>query len=143
MLDAFSLVQRKSFKMPVVKEFMSPTPQTIGRDANLLEAKQLLKELEIRHLLVSEGKEMIGILSDRDLPSDLSQKDLEDILVDDVMSQELFKMPADTPVVEVVEKMAERKLGSAIIVDQEKVVGIFTLIDALQLLVKMLRTPDS
>lgn len=129
--------------MSIVKEFMSPTPQTIGRDANLLEAKQLLGELEIRHLLVSEGKEIIGIISDRDLPSGLSPEDLEDILVDDVMSEDLFKMPADTPVVEVVEKMAQRKLGSAIIVDQEKVVGIFTLIDALQLLVKMLRSRRS
>jgi len=40
-----------------------------------------------------------------------------------------------------VHEMATRKLGSAVVVDGSKVVGVFTTIDALETLMGMLSTP--
>ena len=46
---------------------MSTNLITISPDADLKEAVNLMKEKEVRHLLVKEGEKIIGILSTKDI----------------------------------------------------------------------------
>ena len=48
------------------------------------------------------------------------------------MVQNVFTVDPDAPIGEVVETMIERKVGSAVVCRDERVVGVFTTIDALQ-----------
>jgi len=119
-----------------VRDFISPSPQTISRDITLSEANQLMSDLKIRHLPVVEGGKIIGIVSDRDLRLMVSMNgtDLNKFLVDDVMIREPYQVGPNTSLAEVVNTMAERKLGSALVIENDSIIGIFTTIDALKVL---------
>lgn len=56
----------KRLKDIAVKELMS-SPLTISQDSTLEEAARLMGEKKTRHLLVKEGKEIVGLVSLRDL----------------------------------------------------------------------------
>ena len=58
------------------------------------------------------------------------------------MTPEPFIVEAGADLKQVVETMATRKLGSAIVVEGSKVFGIFTTTDALHLLLRHLAIDD-
>ena len=51
------------------------------------------------------------------------------ITVDDAMSPGVYTVSPNAPIDEVVEEMASKKYGSAVVVQNNKVVGIFTTVD--------------
>ena len=48
-----------------VRELMSGTPITVGPETPMLEARQRMLTERIRHLLVTKGDELVGIVTDR------------------------------------------------------------------------------
>src|SRR5690606_11987832 len=50
-----------------VREHMSVSPYTIGKDQTLAAASRLMRKHDIRHLPVLEGGALLGILSVRDV----------------------------------------------------------------------------
>ena len=50
-----------------VDEYTTPSPVFVSPDDNLLTVKNLLTENGIRHMPVIKNKEVVGILSDRDV----------------------------------------------------------------------------
>lgn len=50
-----------------VSALMTPNPFQIAPDASLDEALALMDEHDVRHLVVSDGSSVVGVLSDRDL----------------------------------------------------------------------------
>jgi acetoin utilization protein AcuB len=95
---------------------------------------------EIRHLPVVRGSELVGILSDRDLNlvQTLAHARPEEITVEDAMTPNPYVVAPETPLTEVGNVMAKRKIGSAVVVDRGKVAGVFTVTDALHALVEIL-----
>jgi acetoin utilization protein AcuB len=65
----------------------------------------------------------------------------DEVPVEDAMVQDVFTVSPDTPVAEAVETMIERKLGSAVVSENDRVVGVFTTIDALTALHRLLERP--
>jgi acetoin utilization protein AcuB len=59
-------------------------------------------------------------------------------IVEDAMSTDIFSVPPSAPLRRVVARMAEKRLGSAVVVDRDKVVGLFTTTDALNVLSRLL-----
>ena len=53
----------------IARDVMTENPTTVDAGATVAEAAELLQTLEIRHLPVVEGSELLGIVSDRDLRS--------------------------------------------------------------------------
>jgi acetoin utilization protein AcuB len=101
-----------------------------------------MREHAIRHLPVFEAGKLIGIVSERDLAmiETLRSVNLDELTVEEAMVQDVYAVPADAPVDEVVEQMASRKLGSTIALDRQgRVSGIFTTVDALQFYADLLR----
>jgi predicted transcriptional regulator len=56
-----------------------------------------------------------------------------------VMSAEPYEVGPDTAVDVVAEHMAKHKQDCAVVIEHQKVIGVFTTIDALELLTVMLR----
>ena len=132
-----------------VGEYMTRDPVTVGEDTSMKEAMLLLRTHHIRHLPVTNGPLLVGLVSDRDIrrasPSLLSGIDkaeyervLEDTPVARIMTREPYAISEETTLEEAVRVLVERKFGSLPVVDGKELVGIFTEIDALKVLLTAL-----
>ncbi|QQR79303.1 MAG: CBS domain-containing protein [Deltaproteobacteria bacterium] len=119
---------------------MTKSPHTIGADQTLEFASERMGKYKIRHLPVLKGGKLLGIISDRDvhLVEALESVDPSFLLVQDVMVTDVYAVTPDTPLENVASKMASKKYGSAVVMEKDKVVGIFTTIDALHALADQL-----
>ena len=130
--------------MPLpVERFMTRSPHTIGRDQTLASAHRLMRQHGLRHLPVLEGGALVGVVSQRDLYfiESLTDIDLELVPVSEAMTMEVEVVDPQTPLRDVVQTMAEKKIGSTIVVQGKKIVGIFTVTDALRTLALHLDAP--
>ena len=123
-----------------IRDAMTPSPHTIGKDQTLEHASRVMREHEIRHLPVLDGGRVLGILSIRDvyLVETLADADPTKVTVEEAMSAEPYAVAPATPLKEVVAEMAEHKYGAAVVMEERKVVGIFTTVDALRVLASRL-----
>ncbi|MEW5849565.1 MAG: CBS domain-containing protein [Myxococcota bacterium] len=122
-----------------VASFMTPNPVTIERDQPLSAASFLMRENGIRHLPVTDGEHVVGLVSERDLSLVLNFKDVdpEESPVEEAMTEAPYVVRPDTPLHEVARTMAENRFGSALVMDGDQLVGVFTTVDALRVLERM------
>jgi acetoin utilization protein AcuB len=127
--------------MPPISRYMTRQPWTIERSATLTAAHQLMRAHGIRHLPVLDAGKLIGIVSERDLHliETLPDADPDEVQVEDAMTDQVYIAGPLDEVAEVVERMSEQKIGSVIVMDDAHIEGIFTSIDALQVLASLLR----
>jgi CBS domain-containing protein len=127
---------------PQVLAFMTPFPYSIEVDAPLADAHRLMRQHGFRHLPVTLGGEIAGILTDRDikliLGPDFGSPDERDLKVRDAFVEEPYVVAASTSVGEVARTLAERHIGSAMVTKHGKLVGIFTVTDACRALAQLL-----
>jgi acetoin utilization protein AcuB len=126
---------------PVVRQYMTPTPFTIGPTQSLAAARQVMLENGVRHLPVLDGGRLAGLLSERDLllVESMPSVNPASVRVEEAMAQDVFAVGPDEPVADVAGTMVDRKIGSTVVMDHERVVGVFTTVDALQALRELLR----
>ena len=127
--------------IPNIQKYMTTTPHTIGNDQTIAKASAIMSEHRIRHLPVLRGGQLLGVLSDRDvkLIEGFRDVDATKTLVDEAMTEQPYTVAPETPLDEVVATMAEKKFGSAVVVQNHKVVGIFTTVDACLALSELLQ----
>ena len=129
--------------IPPVRSVMTAAPLTVEVDAPLLEAHDLMIDHEIRHLPVVEAGRLVGVVSDRDIAGiendGASQPLMERLRVRDVCTLDFYAVPPEEPLDAVLEAMAERRLGSAIVTEGEKIAGLFTATDACRVFAEHLR----
>jgi len=128
--------------IPTVQKYMTTSPHTIGEDQPMSVAHRLMREYKIRHLPVLRGAKIVGLVSDRDLNMVETLKDVDprQVLVGEAMTQDPYQVSPDTALDEVVSTMANGKLGSALVTQNGKVVGIFTTVDACRAFSDLLHT---
>lgn len=122
-----------------VQDHMTPCPQTIGRDQTLALAARLFREHRIRHLPVLVGGRLVGMLSERDvaLVETLGNVDPAKEQVESAMSQDCYTVGPDDDLGEVAAHMAQHKYGSAVVTDNNKVIGVLTTVDVCRALAKL------
>jgi acetoin utilization protein AcuB len=123
-----------------IEAHMTKSPQSIGVEQMLSQAHAVMREHRIRHLPVLHGGKLVGVLSQRDLHliEALSDVDPTQVRVEEAMAGAPFAVAPDALLAEVVETMAEKKYGSAVVMKGEQVVGVFTTVDALRTLAALL-----
>lgn len=122
---------------PTVADFMTDVPATIDATFSLVDALDRMHSDNIRHLPVLNDRErLIGLLSSRDIfvaaegdPSALANK-----TVMDAMTSSPYTCSPDTPLADVIYEIESRRLGSVVVMDDTKIVGMFTTIDAMRAL---------
>jgi acetoin utilization protein AcuB len=100
-----------------------------------------MRERGVRHLPVIDDGKVTGVVSQRDLYllETLRGVDAARELVEEAMSSEPFLVEPDAALEDVAEAMASHRHGSALVVADGVVVGIFTTTDALRALATLLR----
>ena len=131
-----------SKSIPPVQKFMTYQPHTINADQTIEHAQSVMRELRIRHLPVLKGGKLIGMLTDRDINLVLSFESPEaaKMKVEEACTDTPYTTSPNAMLNEVVTHMAEKKYGSAIVTDNEKVVGILTEVDVMRSLAELLET---
>lgn len=128
--------------IPTIQKFMTTSPHSIGADQPLSIAHRMMHEHEIRHLPVLSGGKLVGMLTERDLGlvESLNGVDPSKVTVDDAMSTTVYSVPPTAQLDDVVSEMAAHKFGSAVIMQNDKVVGIFTTVDVCAALADLLHS---
>lgn len=134
----------RSHQFPTVGQYMTGSPHTIGREQSLTAARRLMHQHDIRHLPVLDAGQVVGLLSERDLflVESLPGVNPTDVRVEEAMVESVHVVARDTPLAEAIGPMIERKLGSAVVVDQGHPVGILTTLDVLRALADRLEAPE-
>ncbi len=128
--------------IPQISKYMTSTPYTVRPSLTLDEAMKLMREHQLRHLPILEGGQLVGILTERDIRVMESFKNVDPtkVLVEDAMEQNVYAVFPSAPLDQVAAEMASKKYGSAVVMQNLKVVGIFTVVDALTALSELLHT---
>lgn len=128
--------------IPNIQKYMTTTPHSIGVDQPLSVAHSMMREHNIRHLPVLQGGKLLGMLTERDLRlvESLAGVDPAKVTVEEAMSTSVYSVNPETPLDEVVSTMGEHKYGSAVVMQNQKVVGIFTTVDVCRALAELLQT---
>jgi CBS domain-containing protein len=129
---------------PTIEQFMTPTPQTIEANQTLEAAAEMMQSAGVRHLPVRDHGVLVGVLSERDLARSDAARDTRRLFtpVTEVMQHEPYCVEPTSPLTDVVREMAERRIGSALIVHGERIVGIFTSVDAANVLADLVEAVD-
>ncbi len=132
--------------MVTIDDFMSHPIASIPGTSSLAEASERMVAEHVRHLLVvdnGDGERTIGVLSREDIYRLESIKRLvhpEVLPVHEAMSPEPYVVRSGTPLQDVVVAMVDRRIGSAVVVDDGHAIGLFTTTDALRALSVILRS---
>jgi len=125
---------------PTIERFMTRAPHTIGFQQTLSAAHRLMSEHGIRHLPVLESGKLVGIVSQRDLHliETLRGVDPEEVEVSEAMTPVPYTVTTRSSLSKVASEMAANKYGSAVVLEKNRVVGVFTTVDALRALFTLL-----
>lgn len=128
--------KRETPSRTTMRHWMTPAPHSVGKGQTLAVAKRIMCDYAVRYLPVLDQGKLVGILSELDIyfVQAIPGVNLEDTLVADAMSQHVHCASPDQQIRAVVAQMAEYKLGCAVITEGDKVVGMFTTTDALDML---------
>lgn len=122
---------------------MTALPRSIGIDARVLEARELMTEHDIRHLPVTDDGRLVGVVTQRDialvLDPALDVPFHEELRVRTVCLLDAYVVEPETPLDAVVAEMARRRIGSALVARSGRLLGIFTATDACRLFATALR----
>jgi acetoin utilization protein AcuB len=126
---------------------MTGAPITVSPDAPVFEARQTMLKERIRHLVVTEGQKLVGIITDRDirlnLPSQATSLSvwevnylLAKLTVGKVMSRTVITVGPEREARDAARLMLEHRIGALPVVDGDRVVGIVTETDVLRAYVR-------
>lgn len=135
------MMERK--KESTVSDIMSKGPVTLKLDDILYLANEVMSLGRIRHLPVTEGERVVGILSQRDLfhsalavALGLKHREEKEMLhavrVREVMKEPVITVSPDTAVKNAALLMVEKKIGCLPVVEDGRLVGLVTESDMLR-----------
>lgn len=134
---------RDQRKMPTVGRVMTAFPYFVQSTETLLAVRSLMDDHDFRHVPVKDGERTVGVISRRDLDRWVHPAappaDLEKIEASRIMTPDPYVAAYETPLAEVLDTMANRRIGTALVTSVSRLAGIFTTTDACDLLSELLR----
>jgi acetoin utilization protein AcuB len=126
-----------------VRELMTKKPLTVPVDTPVVEARRTMLEHRFRHLLVTDGGRLAGIVTDRDIrlnmPSPATSLSVWEInyllarmTVGSVMTKGVITVDPNRNVVEAARIMLDHKIGALPVVDGGTIIGIMTETDIMR-----------
>ena len=123
-----------------VRRYMTKSPLTIDRHLPLKAAEKMMLEHHIRHLPVLDGEKLAGMVALPELSflAALRGLDPEHLPVGEIATRAPYAVAPEADLYQVVEYFLEHKESAAVVLEEGKVVGVLTLIDALRALMDLL-----
>lgn len=129
----------------LAKDIMTENPVTATELMSVAEAVNLLYELDVRHLPVVHGAELVGIVSDRDLRGVVGGSDIDEVdasasahvmTIGRFMNTSPVKVTPETSAREIIDLMLMHRVGAVPVADLDTgdLVGIVSYVDLLRVL---------
>ena len=117
-----------------IKNLMSEDIITIDKDQNLSDALKLLRKHNVSRLPVTNNKQLVGIISERDIAAKLGSSKYESmpasrLHISSVMVKDVFTVPLTMQLEDVAKLMLDNGIGSVPVMDDDKMVGIVSKAD--------------
>lgn len=123
-----------------VDAYTTPSVLVIDEEETVAVALEVMREQGVRHMPVCRGQKIVGLISERDLRPFMLGQLRHDVKVGQIGVEDIYTANQRAPLLDVVFTLSQRKIGSAVIVDdQGKLTGIFTTTDALNALIEIIR----
>jgi CBS domain-containing protein len=117
-----------------VKDLMSEGVETVSASTPAADAWLLMQQKGIRHLLVTEGRRLVGVFSERDAGGPRGTSLRDDHSVADLMTKDVVTIGPLATVHRAANVMRGRSVGSLIVTNSERPIGIVTVSDLLDVL---------
>lgn len=129
-----------------VTAIMTKNVLTLSTKDNLDKAEELFKKNNIRHLPITSGKKVVGMLSYTDLMrisfADAVGEDEHDVdttvynmfSIEQVMAKNVVSVTAQTTIQEVAEFLSKKEFHALPVVENDQLVGIVTTTDLIKYL---------
>jgi acetoin utilization protein AcuB len=125
-----------------VRDLMTPYPITVPPDTSVVDARHIMEQRRIRHLLVTENHRLLGIVTDRDIrlnmPSPATSLSiweltylLSKLTVGQVMRRSVIVVDPDREASEAACLMVAEQIGALPVIYGGELVGIVTETDFL------------
>jgi len=119
-----------------IKSIARETVVTTDTDASVAEVVETMEEENVGSVVVVDGDDPVGIVTDRDLVLQVLaiDGDPDSTGVEEVMSRDLVTVEGDVGVLDLMRKMADRSVRRVPVMEDGELSGIITLDDLVVLL---------
>ena len=123
-----------------IKDIMNYNVVTIPSNTGIAEAKRIMDAHHFSHIPVVDRNKLVGIVTSRNIESVTPSKAtslsiweltylLDKTTVKEIMEKDVFTVDSDMDTEQVLAIAQKRKIGSAVVLQDNKVVGIVTTTD--------------
>jgi acetoin utilization protein AcuB len=133
----------------LVRKKMKKDLITITKDERMTTARKIIKEKNIRHLPVVDGKRLIGLVTNMDIrkaeaspATSLEIRELHYLLdkltVGEIMTRNVITISPDISVEEATTLLHDNKIGCLPVVEDGNLVGMLTENDVMEILIEVM-----
>jgi len=119
-----------------IRDFMSKDVMTVDENMKVIDAAKIMGEKRVGSVIVTKEGKPYGIFTERDLLSKAILDNGLDNPVKNYTSTPLITVNPDYSINEVSKIMADMKIRRLVVVEDDKIVGIFTASDLTKALAK-------
>ncbi|CAN5819477.1 CBS domain-containing protein [soil metagenome] len=115
----------------IVRDAMTTSPTAIASDKSVVEAARTMTTENVGSLPVVEEQKLVGMITDRDLVTNVLAKDLDPntVPVADVATHDPVSVSPDESLDTALERMAEKQVRRLPVVEDGRLVGILAQAD--------------
>jgi CBS domain-containing protein len=109
----------------------------IAPDASVYDALKLMADKEIGSLVVLDGEELVGIISERDYARKvvLKEKTSMDTPVKEIMTQEVVTLRPEQTIQECMALMTDKRIRHLPVLENKRLVGIISIGDVVKAII--------
>ena len=127
--------------MDPIKSFMVPSEKfiTVTRETDVQTAARLMRDRHINSLFVTNGKDIIGILTDTDMVRRViaAEVDTPTAAVEKIMSAPILTIEGDKTVLDASDLMAHKRIRHLGVTQDGKLIGMISVRDILAFLTNL------
>lgn len=119
--------------LPTLASVLTPFPYHIDASASINDAREMMTQHDIHHLIVMDKGDIYGVFSDRELQHHGALYGMDkhsDLKISDICSNNIIVADIHDPLDKVLEVMTAKHLGSIVVLREGELAGIFTTTDA-------------
>ncbi|MBU0472520.1 MAG: CBS domain-containing protein [Nanoarchaeota archaeon] len=118
-----------------VLDAMTNKPVTISSDSTVVECAKLMRKYSVGSLLIKEGKNIVGIITELDFVTKVvaKAKNPEQLSARDIMEKDMITITPDKDIYDAMMEMRNNDIRRLPVTEEGKIIGFLTMKDILKI----------